>query len=173
LDSSGADRGVVSLPNGLSDREVARKLEVVGPNELPVRQGSQWPAELARQLTHPLALLLWMAAGLRGGVATNAPTSELVPGDVLLLEEGERIPDDARLLRGAVEVDASALTGESVRVERSAEAIDTADRRLDSQVLVFSGTSGVTGSAVTVVHATGRHTEIRRIDLQCSRKRLV
>jgi hypothetical protein len=178
LDSSGADRGVVSLevmtmspphhrpappvpdgepevdprepvmllqrdlrtgPNGLSDRAAARRLEVVGPN------------------------LAQRAAVRRGGVATSVPTSELVPGDVLLIEEGERIPADARLLRGAVEVDTSALTGESVPVERSAEAIDTADRRLDSPVLVFSGTSCVAGSAVAVVHATGRHTEIGRI----------
>jgi E1-E2 ATPase/Cation transport ATPase (P-type) len=95
-------------PNGLSDRAAARRLEVVGPN------------------------LAQRAAVRRGGVAT----SELVPGDVLLIEEGERIPADARLLRGAVEVDASALNGESVPVERSAESIDTADRRLDSPVLV-------------------------------------
>jgi hypothetical protein len=82
---------------------------------------------------------------------------------VVLLDEGDRVPADCRLLRGALEVDASALTGESLPVERSADAVDTADRKLDSPVLVFSGTGCLGGSAVAVVYATGAHTEIGRI----------
>ena len=199
--------------DGLPDRETARRFLVVGPNELTVRRHRQWPRDLARQLTHPLALLLWAAAGFglggrghqsgdrdpgrgrieRGGrddpgaaggasgggfgslpsttcradaqraIVRTVLAAELVPGDVLVVQEGQRIPADAGLLSGALEVDASALTGESASVERSADAVDTADRRLVFPVLVFSGTACVAGSAKAVVHATGRHTQIGRI----------
>jgi len=57
---------------GLSGREAARRLEVVGPNELPRRAGEPWWRELVRQVSHPLALLLW-AAGLLAFVA-GTPT---------------------------------------------------------------------------------------------------
>ncbi|GAA2864770.1 cation-transporting P-type ATPase [Pseudonocardia halophobica] len=99
----------------------------------------------------------------RDGAVVEIPAAELVPGDVVLIAEGDRVPADARLLTGALEVDASALTGESVPVERDAAEPDAADRKLDSPVLVFSGTACVAGAAEAVVHATGRHTEIGRI----------
>jgi calcium-translocating P-type ATPase len=63
------------------------------------------------------------------------------------------------------------LTGESVPVERDAAGPDTADRKLDSPVLVFSGTACVAGAAEAVVHATGRHTEIGRIAALTGRRR--
>ena len=47
---------------GLSSREAQRRLTQYGSNELERRRGAQWPRELARQFTHPLALLLWAAA---------------------------------------------------------------------------------------------------------------
>ncbi|MFR9802354.1 cation-translocating P-type ATPase [Pseudonocardia sp. RS010] len=99
----------------------------------------------------------------RDGTVGEIRAAELVPGDVVLIAEGDRVPADARLLSGALEIDAAALTGESVPVERDAAVPDTAGRKLDSPVLVFSGTACVAGSAEAVVHATGRHTEIGRI----------
>ena len=57
-------RDLGSSRDGLSAREAARRLEVYGPNELTRRGGSRWPGELARQFTHPLALLLMLAAVL-------------------------------------------------------------------------------------------------------------
>jgi nucleotide-binding universal stress UspA family protein len=57
-------RDLRSGPDGLSDREAARRLVVHGPNELRRRGGRRRPRELAAQFTHPLALLLWAAAGL-------------------------------------------------------------------------------------------------------------
>ena len=62
---------------------------------------------------------------LRDGPPHELPASELVPGDVLLIEEGDRISADARLLEGSVEVDISTLTGESMPVFRSASYTDT------------------------------------------------
>ncbi|WP_103382780.1 cation-translocating P-type ATPase [Pseudonocardia dioxanivorans] len=99
----------------------------------------------------------------RDGTVVEVAAGDLVPGDVVLLAEGDRVPADARLLSGALQVDAAALTGESVPVDRDAAVSDTADRKLDSPVLVFSGTACVAGTAEAVVHATGRHTEIGRI----------
>lgn len=204
--------GRVSTKRGLSSREAARRLQVYGPNELPTAAGRHWLRSLVRQFTHPLALLLWLAAGLaalsesvvlavaivgvvvlnavlafvqeqhaaravealsaylpqrawvlRGGHRIQVLARELVPGDVLFVEEGDRIPADARVIEGSVEVDMSALTGESSPVERAAGRIDTTERPIDSPVLVFSGTTCVAGSAVTVVHGTGSHTELGRI----------
>jgi magnesium-transporting ATPase (P-type) len=57
-------RDLRSSPAGLSAREAARRLEVCGPNELARRGGRRWPGELARQFTHPLAMLLLLAAAL-------------------------------------------------------------------------------------------------------------
>jgi calcium-translocating P-type ATPase len=99
----------------------------------------------------------------RDGRSVSVAAVEVVPGDVLLIAEGDRVPADARLLSGALEIDASALSGESAPVERVADAQDAAQRQMDSPVLVFSGTSCVGGSAEAVVHATGAHTEIGRI----------
>ncbi|MEK6467437.1 cation-transporting P-type ATPase, partial [Pseudonocardia alni] len=205
-------RDLRSGPAGLSGRDAARRLARFGPNT-PARAGSRstWRA-LRRQLTHPLAVLLLVAAALavaagtaqlgtailvvvvlnagfaflqerhagravealgrylppharvrRDGTVRSVPAAELVPGDVLLLAEGDRVPADARLLSGGLQVDASALTGESVPVVRDASAPDTAASALDSPVLVFSGTGCVAGAAEAVVHATGAHTEIGRI----------
>ena len=55
---------------GLSGREAARRLEVVGPNELPRRRPEPWWRELVRQVSHPLALLLWVAGLLAFVVGT-------------------------------------------------------------------------------------------------------
>ena len=59
-------RDLRSSASGLAGREAARRLEVYGPNELARRGGRRWPGELARQFTHPLALLLALAAVLAG-----------------------------------------------------------------------------------------------------------
>lgn len=205
-------RDLRTTEHGLSSREAARRLVQYGPNVLQRRGGVQWPRELARQLAHPLALLLWVAAllsfavgsqtvgiavvlviilnaafafvqelqaeravealaqympqrvtVLRDGAPGVIETVGLVPGDVVLLEEGERVAADMRLLSGAVEVDLSALTGESVPAARSAELHDGTVPRLAARDLVFSGTICTGGEAHAVVYATGMHTELGRI----------
>ena len=85
-----------------------------------------------------------------------------MPGDLLLIDEGDRISADARLLEGAVEVDLSTLTGESVPVPGSAEMTRSAPL-LEARDLVFSGTACTGGDARGVVVATGMHTELGRI----------
>jgi calcium-translocating P-type ATPase len=103
------------------------------------------------------------AAVRRDGSREVVDARELVPGDVLLLAEGDRISADARLLQGAIEVDMSTLTGESQPVVRSAEFADATGPLLDARELVFSGTSCVGGEAEALVYATGMQTELGRV----------
>jgi calcium-translocating P-type ATPase len=100
---------------------------------------------------------------VRDGRETRVPATELVPGDLLLIEEGERISADARLLEGSLEIDMSTLTGESAPVDRNAAVEDTGVPLLEARDLVFSGTSCVEGEARALVYATGMHTELGRI----------
>src|ERR1035438_9988595 len=64
-------RDLSSAPTGLSASEAQRRLLKWGPNELRRRGGRKWPRELAHQLSHPLALLLWLAAGLSFAVGSD------------------------------------------------------------------------------------------------------
>jgi magnesium-transporting ATPase (P-type) len=100
---------------------------------------------------------------LRDGQVTQVEASGLVPGDVLLIEEGDRISADARLIEGAVEVDMSTLTGESTTAMRSADLLDSDRPLTQARDLVFSGTSCTGGEAHAVVFATGMRTELGRI----------
>ncbi|PXY36529.1 cation-translocating P-type ATPase [Prauserella flavalba] len=205
-------RDLRTKPSGLPGREAARRLVVYGPNELVRHRGREWPRQLLRQLTHPLALLLWLAAALafvagttplgiaivavivlnaalafaqerqaeqavealaaylpakatvlRDDTRVLVEARDLVPGDVLIIDEGDRVSADARLLDGEVEVDMSALTGESMPAYRSAELTDVTGSLLDARDVVFSGTSCTGGEARAVVFATGMRTELGKI----------
>ncbi len=99
----------------------------------------------------------------RDGVRLEIDARELVPGDVLLIDEGESVCADARLLAGTLEVDMSTLTGESVPVTRFAGRADAGTPLLEASNAVFSGTVCTGGEAAAVVTATGMRTEIGRI----------
>ena len=206
-------------PAGLSPDEAQVRYAQYGPNSLQMPSRFSVLREFARQLTHFLAILLWIAAGLSflaewlqpeeglgmmgwtiiGVIFVNAifafsqeyrteravrslqrflppqswvlrlgqpqqiPREQLVPGDLLLLEEGEQVPADARLIDAAeMRVDNSSLTGESLPARRTAEPI------LDGHVLnvanlVFAGTTILSGRGRAVVHATGMRTEFGKI----------
>ncbi len=100
---------------------------------------------------------------LRDGRVVTVDAATLVPGDILVIDEGERICADGRLLDGAVECDMSALTGESVPVVRSADPAPHPGAALEAPDLIFSGTVVTGGAARAVVHATGMHTELGRV----------
>jgi calcium-translocating P-type ATPase len=198
--------------DGLDDREAGRRLQQFGPNAIRRDAGRRWWRSVLDQFTHPLALLLWTAAGLslatgvvtlaaaivvvivlnaafafaqerqaehatealrdllpprarvrRGGALMEIDATALVPGDLLLLAEGDRLSADARLIAGAVEVDMSPLTGESQPVTRSAERSHPAAAPLEAEDLVFAGTLCTGGDAEAVVYGTGMHTQLGRI----------
>jgi P-type E1-E2 ATPase len=73
-----------------------------------------------------------IAEALRDGRPGTIDARELVPGDVLVVGEGDRVCADARLFSGAVEVDMSAMTGESVPVDRLAVAVEAGRRVYDN-----------------------------------------
>jgi calcium-translocating P-type ATPase len=205
-------RDLRARPGGLSEEEARRRLVQYGPNLLSRRGGATWPRALARQVIHPLALLLWGAAALawasgtevlavaivavivlnaalafwqeqqaersvealsaylpeharvvRGGRVQEIDAGELVIGDIVLVQEGAKVPADARLIEGAVDVDMSTLTGESVPVTRTAGAGDPRAALLAVPDVVFRGTACTGGGARGLVFATGAATEIGRI----------
>ena len=102
---------------------------------------------------------------MRGGVQTVIDASALVPGDIILLEAGDFIPADARLLTSAsLKSEESALTGESVPSEKDADAEISENAPLgDRSNMVFSGCSVSYGGATAVVTATGMDTEMGKI----------
>ncbi len=99
----------------------------------------------------------------RGGVEQEVPIEELVPGDVLLLSEGDRVPADARLVESEdLLANNAALTGESRYASLGASRVEKG-RMVDAPNLVFAGCTLVRGSGTAVVHATGRRTEFGKI----------
>jgi len=99
----------------------------------------------------------------RDGVLAEIEARLLVPGDVLVIEEGDSVCADARLVTGTLEVDMSTLTGESVPVTRQAGQADASVPLLQAADVVFSGTACTGGQAEAMVTATGMRTEIGRI----------
>ncbi len=99
---------------------------------------------------------------LRNGQKTEILASEVVPGDIIFLSEGDKIPADARLIEHhALKVDNSSLTGESEPQLRSLEC--THDNILESRNMVFSGTLVQSGTGKALVYATGMKTQIGKI----------
>jgi calcium-translocating P-type ATPase len=100
---------------------------------------------------------------LRGGAVTVLPGEELVPGDILLLEAGDRIPADSRVIEGqGLEVTLATLTGESLPMARQVEACDELDP-MHAPNLLLAGTAVLAGEAKAVIYATGMRTEFGRI----------
>lgn len=109
---------------------------------------------------------------VREGVRSEIAATDLVPGDVLLVREGDRVCADARIIDGTIVMDLSALTGESLPLNRSAEPDAVSGSMLDATNLIFSGTTCTGGEASTVVTRIGMHTELGRIAALSQRARI-
>ncbi|GIE30702.1 ATPase [Actinoplanes italicus] len=101
----------------------------------------------------------------RGGTLVEIPAEELVPGDVVQMEAGDVVPADGRLLRAAtLEIDESALTGESLPVSKDVTAVESADTALgDRSDMAYMNTNVTRGAGELLVTATGMSTEVGRI----------
>ncbi|WP_052049859.1 cation-translocating P-type ATPase [Leptolyngbya sp. KIOST-1] len=220
---------------GLSDLEAQRRLDRFGPNELPEPAHRPLWLRFSDQLTHFMALLLWVAGGLafishtpalgwaiwaviwvnaafsfwqefraeqalaalknvlpsqvrvlRGGELVPMAARQVVRGDVVQLEEGDRIPADARLVSAeGLYLDVSVLTGESLPVARNPHPVrqrETLPLRSGQPLhrrgeqpqheranpaeisnLVLAGATVAAGRGTAVVYATGTHTEFGRV----------
>ncbi|XZE54996.1 cation-transporting P-type ATPase [Planctomycetaceae bacterium SH139] len=101
---------------------------------------------------------------LRDGELHHVQSAELVPGDIVVLQSGDKVPADMRLLHcRELQIDESALTGESVPVEKSSARLDAAEPLADRVNLAFSSTLVTYGQGRGIVFATGVHTEVGRI----------
>ena len=105
------------------------------------------------------------ARTVRGGETRLIPAEELVPGDIVLLESGDKVPADLRLTDVKnLRTEEAALTGESVPADKSTEAVSARATVGDRQSMAFSGTLVVSGRATGVVVGTGGDTELGRIN---------
>ena len=103
---------------------------------------------------------------MRGGREMLVDAAELVPGDLLLLRQGQLIPADARLVEVDDEfsTDESTLTGESTPVEKAVDQVPKETPLADRIGMVYAATSVATGSAKAIVVATGSRTEVGAIE---------
>ena len=176
--TEGSSRGPVDVllrhlkasPTGLSSREAARRLVVDGPNELVRRGGRTWPREIAKQFTHPLALLLWLAAALALGAGTPVLAAAIVA--VIFLNalfafvqerQAERavealkqyLPRTATVRRDGnrVQVDARTLVPGDVLIIAEGDRISADARLLEGAVEV--DTSTLTGESAPAYRVAG------------------
>ncbi len=128
---------------------------------------SFWQEYQAERAAEALeALLPRKVTVRRDGQPQLVPTSEIAPGDLLLLSEGEATPADARLISAErLRLDVSSLTGESKPIPRTVESISAAPDAGAATLsnLVFAGTAVASGRGEAVVFATGANTEFGRI----------
>jgi Ca2+-transporting ATPase len=115
--------------------------------------------EALRQMAAPTATVL------RGGAEVEMPARDLVPGDVILLHTGDRVPADARLLESVnLQIEEAALTGESIPVEKHVQPIVSPDLPVgDRKNMIYAGTAVTYGRGRALVVATGMATEFGKI----------
>lgn len=109
-------------------------------------------------------MVAFEARVLRDGAVKKIPIKELVPGDIVYIEAGDRIPADARLVE-AINLEAveSSLTGESHPVSKSTEALGDETPVAEQKNMVFMGTVAARGNGIAVVVGTGKSTQIGSI----------
>jgi Ca2+-transporting ATPase len=105
-----------------------------------------------------------MVSVVRGGTAQEIAARELVPGDLVVLGAGSRVPADGRLVEAhALRVDESALTGESVPMDKHADAVAVDAPLAERTSMAYSGTSVAAGRGIMLVIATGMRAELGRV----------
>ncbi|TVQ35504.1 MAG: HAD family hydrolase [Wenzhouxiangella sp.] len=213
LDTDAAISELDSSGDGLSDQEVARRLEIHGANSLP---RPPKPPALLRFLAqfHNVLIYVLMAAGViaallgewidtavilavvlinavigfvqegkaerameaigdmlapkarvrRDGRWQEIDSENLVPGDLVKVKAGDRVPADIRLLEAHdLRVDQAALTGESLPVDKNPETLDSDTDLADRDCMIYSGSMTTNGQATGLVAVTGSNTELGRI----------
>ncbi|HEY2961085.1 MAG TPA: cation-transporting P-type ATPase [Pyrinomonadaceae bacterium] len=123
---------------------------------------TEWQASRAldalRRQTHTTARVR------RDGFETNVDAEELVPGDIIILNSGDRVPADARLLEAMrLETEESALTGESTTVEKNVQSVPQQTPLAERRSMLYLGTAIAAGRAVALVVRTGTATQLGQV----------
>ncbi len=122
-----------------------------------------------RSLEAVRQMLSHKAMVLRDGRRVTIDAQHLVPGDIVFLQSGDRVPADLRLLQSRdLRIQEAALTGESLPTEKSIEPVDANAGVADRTNMAYSGTLVTYGQAMGVVTATGEQTELGRISVMLS-----
>ena len=198
---------------GLSETEVARRLQIFGSNNIAERQKKNLFFIFFTQFKSPIVILLLVAAGLsfgfsewmdgfaigmviivnaiigfymeyqaeqsmqslkkmfsapanviRNGHLSEINSENIIPGDIVSLQAGDIVPGDGRLISlSELQADESALTGESLPVEKKLEAISPESSVGDRTNMLFKGTFISKGNAYMVVTGTGMKTELGKV----------
>src|SRR5215467_7742466 len=152
---------------GLNLPEASARLQKYGSNRLPEGRKRGPLAKFFAHFHNTLMYVLLAAEArtMRSGETRMIPAEQLVPGDVVLLESGDKIPADLRLIEAKnFRTEEVALTGESVPAEKTVDAAPVNATVGDRASMAFSGTMVVSGRATGVVVATGSETELGRIN---------
>jgi Ca2+-transporting ATPase len=119
---------------------------------------SEKAVEALKKMTAPSAIVL------RDGKETKIPASELVPGDIILVFTGDKIPADARLLEAHnLKIEEAALTGESAPVNKGVNPLAEDTQLNDRKNMIYTGTIVAYGRAKALVASTGMNTEFGKI----------
>ena len=146
---------------------IGEKLDAIVISTIVVLNGvfgfvQEFKAEKAIEALRKLTAL--KATVIRNGIEAEIDSRELVPGDIILLETGSKVPADARLIDiAAFQVDEASLTGESVPSNKTTGPLDNNILVNDQENMVFMGTIVTKGRAKAVVISTNMNTEIGRI----------
>ena len=157
----------ISVVLWLLERDAAAPYEAIAIFAIVLLNAIMGTAQQARAEKAVAALRAMSAAQakvVRGGERRNILAAEVVPGDLLLVEEGDTIPADARLIETtALQTAEAALTGESLPVTKDPARLDGEVPLGDRRNMLFSGTAVTYGRGRAVVTATGMATEMGRI----------
>jgi Ca2+-transporting ATPase len=146
-------------------QEFATGLVILGLTVLNALLGLNQEGKAAESVAALQKMLVIKAHVRRSGELADVPAEELVPGDVVVFEAGDKVPADGRLLVAAtLEIEESALTGESVPVLKSVEPVSGDDVPLGDRVdMAYMNSTVTRGRGEMVVTATGMATEVGQI----------
>ncbi len=120
--------------------------------------------EALKSMSAPEAQVLRDCPDENGCIETRLKARDIVPGDIIILTAGDKVPADARLFEAInLEIDESSLTGESTVVRKTTDALSEPAPIADRTNLIFSGTAIANGRGKAVIFATGKQTEMGKI----------
>ncbi|HEY7125730.1 MAG TPA: HAD-IC family P-type ATPase [Ktedonobacterales bacterium] len=156
---------VAGIISGLLLRQWGTALVLVALTLLNAIIGLRQEGKAEASIAALQKMLLVKVRARRDGQVRELPAEEIVPGDVVLLEAGDKVPADGRLIKAAtLEVDESALTGESVPVPKQIQPVAKVDTPLgDRTDMAYMNTNVTRGAGELLVTATGATTEVGHI----------